>query len=204
MRRVQVEVVDVPVTITGSVPVLISVCLSPNWEFVQLGYSQGCASQRFFDFPTTTHPSTMGSDAGPMSGTRPSFTTLYKAYLAAFNSHSLPETFAHLSPNIRITYLSNPIDSSAAALEKAYTDHWAVLKAPIVALAIEEFEEGVRCTLLDEGAGKVAKVVYWYAQEDGGNEWKHIKHEILEVQNVSDGGGAKENNGADEAVTLSG
>jgi hypothetical protein len=32
--------VDVPVTITGSVLVLISVCLSLNWDFVlvQLGY----------------------------------------------------------------------------------------------------------------------------------------------------------------------
>jgi len=39
----QVALVDVPVTITGLVPLLIAVCLSPNWDFilVQLGYVPG-------------------------------------------------------------------------------------------------------------------------------------------------------------------
>jgi hypothetical protein len=93
-----------------------------------------------------------------------------------------------------VTVLSNPVDSSRGALEKAITNHWAVLQAPITALEIEEFEEGVRCTLLDESAGKIAKVVYWYALEDDG--WKQVKHDIWEVQDVADSGKAE----ADKAV----
>jgi hypothetical protein len=142
------------------------------------------------------HPSTTQNDAAPAVGERPSFTTLYEAYLAAFNTHSLADTLSYLSPNIEMVVRSKPMNATRVMIEKAYTDHWAVLTRPIVALEIKEFEEGVHCVLLDEDRGHIIKVVYWYAQEEG--EWKHIKHEIVDVEHVK--GKAEEKEGTDDVT----
>jgi hypothetical protein len=129
---------------------------------------------------TTAYSSYIYHLANMFIGQRPSFTALFKDYLAAFNEHNLEKTLSFLSPSLVLYKGDTVVHSSHEKLVSSYQDHWSQLSHPITIHGeVEETEDGVIVVLDDVDRGGRAIVQYHFAQEGG--VWLHVRHVVKDV-----------------------
>lgn len=113
---------------------------------------------------------------------QPSFTALYQSYLDAYNAKSFDGALSHLSESFTVTFQGKPVPATRPDLEKAWRDDWAQEGPPVKLEDCEDFDQGLRCTMINGRRGMKAKVVVYFAKEEG--VWKQTKHELLEVEKL--------------------
>jgi hypothetical protein len=121
--------------------------------------------------------------------TDPDLISLYKEYLAAFNTHDLSKTLSFLAPNCKLSVLGGPTKvNTPEESQSAYSNDWVGRTKPVVLQEIKLIEKdgmvGVWTDLYDEQNRKQINIDYWYVQQDDGS-WKHIWHDITHVDRTA-------------------
>jgi len=109
----------------------------------------------------------------------------YKAYLDAFNQHSLSKTLAFLSPNCVGERDGKVLSKSRDEMVPNYLSHWERIKSPIELLDIRAIESVVWVKLRSPDEGYDAEVEYFYNEEG-----LQIKHAIKKVTKWKESGEA--------------
>ena len=97
---------------------------------------------------------------------------VWKAYLAAFNAHSLEGIRDALSPECQVEYKGKISANNREEMLPNYSRHWERYPTPIELLSIRPFENGLWVRLRSWDEGKDIKVEYFY--DDSGKQIKHI------------------------------
>jgi hypothetical protein len=100
----------------------------------------------------------------------------YKAYLDAFNRHSLKEIESFLSPDCTAEKDGNILSKNREEMLPNYTSHWERISSPIELLDIGAIESGVWVKLRSPDENYDLEVDYYY-----NNEGMQVKHVIKGV-----------------------
>jgi hypothetical protein len=101
---------------------------------------------------------------------------LYKAYLAAFNCHSMSGIKDHLSPGCTSWSKGKQITRNREEMLPHYTEHWEKFQSPIEIEEIRPIDGGVWVMLKNHDGNQFVEVNYYY-DENG----LQIKHDIKGV-----------------------
>lgn len=101
---------------------------------------------------------------------------LYKAYLAAFNAHSMSGIKDHLSPDCTAWYKGKKTALNREEMLPSYTAHWEKFQSPIEIEEIRPIDGGVWVMLRNRDQNQFVEVNYDY-DENG----LQIKHDIKGV-----------------------
>jgi hypothetical protein len=100
----------------------------------------------------------------------------YKAYLAAFNAHSISGIKSYISPDCIVDFNGKILANSREDMLPKYPAHWEKYPSAIELLEIRPIQGGVWVRLRSPNEGKDLELEYLYNEE--GLQIKHVFKEI--------------------------
>ena len=101
----------------------------------------------------------------------------YKAYLAAFNTHSLEGIKSHLSPHCTCVLPDGTVQTYEEMIP-TYPAHWERSPNPIELREIKAVDKGGVWTLLRDADGRMDIEVEYFWEDEGGRMIKHVIKEV--------------------------
>jgi hypothetical protein len=101
------------------------------------------------------------------------YLALFRSYLSAFNSHSLPAVKQFLAPNCSVTFQDKQLNDSREKMLLTLPPRWAKLGRDIEIKEIRAIEDGVWVILRSWDENRDAEVEYHYDLEG-----LQIRHDI--------------------------